>query len=49
MSREPTGIEYVQGYGRLREKCGLGQVIDGEVVQPRPALTTAGSAHAKEA
>lgn len=30
-----------EDYARLRTLCGLGAVIDGEVIQPRPALTDA--------
>jgi hypothetical protein len=27
-----------EDYARLRTMCGLGQILDGEVVTPRPAL-----------
>jgi hypothetical protein len=30
-----------EDYAHLRTLCGLGPVIDGEVTQPRPALTDA--------
>jgi hypothetical protein len=30
-----------EDYARLREKCGLGSVIDGEIVEPRLAIEAA--------
>jgi hypothetical protein len=30
-----------EDYARMREKCGLGPLIEGEIVEPRPAIEAA--------